>query len=95
MTCGLSKDEIDFLYVLYSHHNISSSHSQNLELLKRMFAKRVGFDAKEVVKNLSNGGYITKVSKKDDKYYISDIKKAIHALSEHGKETTLGRNRPI
>ena len=94
MTCSLSEDEIDFLYVLYSRHCIRSNRSMNIGLLKRIFVKR-DFEVDDVVRKLSNEGYITKVPKSNDKYYISNFKKAVRALSEHGKDTTLGKIRHI
>jgi hypothetical protein len=94
MTCDLSIDEIEFLYVLYSRHCIKSNRSMNLKLLKKIFEQR-NFDIKKIVKTLSNGGYITEVPKSDSKYYISNFKKAVHALSEHGKDTTLGKTRHL
>jgi len=94
MTCNLSQDDIDFLYVLYSRHCIRSNRSLPIELLKRIFVKR-DFDVKDVVKKLSNDGYITQIPKSDGKIYISNFKKAVKALSEHGKDTTLGKTRHI
>ena len=38
---------------------------------------------------------ITKIKKADDKFYISDIKKAVPVLFEHGFNVTKGRVRPI
>jgi hypothetical protein len=52
-------------------------------------------DVDLVMKNLANAWLITKVCKSDDKYYISNFKEAVRILSSRGKETTLGKQRPL
>jgi hypothetical protein len=44
---------------------------------------------------LKNQGYITSIKKKDEKFYISDFKKAVRALSAHDYNVTTGKERPV
>jgi len=44
---------------------------------------------------LLNERYITPINKKELKYYISDMPKAIHALNSHEYSVTQGRKRKL
>ena len=69
---------------------------KNSEQIKKYYIKR-GFsrDFNDAIHTLLKEGYITKIKKTDDKYYISDIKKAVPALFKHGFDVTKGKERPI
>ena len=53
------------------------------------------FKQEDVIKELLSLGYITKIRKKDIKYFISDISKATHALDSHGFPVTKGKVRKL
>lgn len=95
MSCDLSDDDLFILNILYVNRCFSSSSEYNSKLLKKRFDKRgIGvFD--ETIKILLNEGYIATVPKKDEKYYISDRKKAIFALKSHGFNVTTGKIRRL
>ena len=68
-------------------------HSELLcKLYGNKFLTREYLSCKEAVKILLNEGYITKIRKKKDKYYLSDISKAIQTLVSHGYITPDGRS---
>ena len=90
MSCGLSDDEIDVLYFLYHKRSVRSDRTTNSKLLKKIFDRR-HIAVADVLKKLSNEGYITKIPKGDPKYYISNLSKTIRTLNLHGKETNLGK----
>ena len=70
MSCGLSEDDIDVLYTLYHRRSVRSNHSMNSKLLKKIYDRR-HIAVANILKKLSNEGYITKLPKGDSKYYIS------------------------
>lgn len=52
-------------------------------LFERRFPERDRLVFRDAVKILKNSGYIT-VIKKEEKYYISNIKDTVLALADHG-----------
>ena len=66
-------------------------HSELLcKLYGNKFPAREHLLCKEAIKILLNEGYITKIKKKKDKYYLSDINKTIKTLVNHGYITLDG-----
>lgn len=95
MSCGLSKDALSVLYILYSKRCIRSDRGYHCDKLKHVIIKKTTTDFKSIMKELINQGYAAKLSKKEDKYYIPDIKKAILALSSHEFDVTKGKVRKL
>jgi len=111
MPCGLSDDELFILHNLYSSRCVSSSRSKNLKLLEGIYKHRTNDlkrkmqeheieereieDLDRIIHNLVMTGYIAPIKKKDPKYYISDLGKAMHALCEHRYKVTQGRERSL
>ena len=97
MSCGLSDNELFILNFLYKHRNINSNRGQHCKKLEGIFninfSPRPKFE--KAIKTLLNKGYITKIRKKEIKYYISDRKNAIIALGSHGFPVVNGRERPL
>lgn len=87
MSCGLEPPHLFILNVLKSNRCISKSRGFNENKLKGLFIEK--FDTQEykfkrIIQRLLNEGYITKLDKKDTKYYISGLKIAFFALDHHG-----------
>ncbi len=94
MSCGLSEETLFILKRLYTSRCLSSNEGYHSKKLNKIYLKkfpdRGHLSFKKAIKKLLNEGYITKISKKEDKYYISHIPKASFALSGHGYITTKG-----
>jgi len=95
MVCGLADDELFVLYILYSHRNFRADAGYNSKKLQRIYSKKYDRDFGAGTKRLKNQGYITSIKKKDEKFYISDFKKAVRALSAHDYNVTTGKERPV
>ena len=96
MPSDLSEPDIFILNILCSGRCLSSSHSKNSEQIRNYYAKKeFDKDYDDAIRTLLNEGYITKVRKNDDKYYISDIPKTFKILSIHGIEVSKGKKRTI
>lgn len=96
MTCNLTSDELHILNILYINRCFSSSSEYNSDLLKKKFNfKTDAGDFDVSIQLLLNEGYITTVSKRPPKYYISDRKKVIFALKSHGFNVITGKVRPL
>jgi len=94
MSCGLSKDALYILNILYTNRCFASNRGYNSNKLSHICDKKLSSNFKNAIKELKNG-YITPIRKKDLKYYISDIKIAIIAPNSHGYNVTKGRMRPL
>lgn len=94
MSCGLSKDALYILNILYQKRCFAKNRGYNSNKLSHICDKKLYSDFKNAIKELKNG-YITPIPKKDLKYYISNMKKAIFALDSHNYNVTKGRNRPL
>jgi hypothetical protein len=96
MSCNLSDGELYILNILYQRGCLNMAAGKNSKQIEKYYIKR-GFskDYDDAIHTLLNDGYITKIKKSDDKFYISDIKKAVPVLFEHGFDVTKGRVRPI
>ena len=95
MTCGLEPEELHILNVLYGHRCVSEKHSYNLKQISNAFFRKYGKDPNDVADGLAGKGYIALWKKKDKKYYISNIPKAMHALGEHNYNVIQGRYRRL
>jgi len=91
MACELPEESLFILNILYKNRNFAINrgyHSDKLSTLySRKFKGNEFLKFKEAIKRLLNDGYITLIKKKEDKYYISDMKKAVFALTSHGYNT--------
>jgi hypothetical protein len=96
MSCGLDDIDLFILYLLYNDTSFKRSAGYHedklLNILKRKFNKK---DIKKSLKKLQNGGYISKVGKSPEKYFISDFKRAVIALGSHGYNVTKGKTRAL
>jgi hypothetical protein len=95
MVCDLSNGELFILNVLYSNRNFKPDAGYNSKKLEWIFSKKYTQNFDKAIKNLKNLRYITPIKKKDEKYYISDFKKAVAALTAHGYDVTSGKERPL
>jgi hypothetical protein len=95
LSCGLEDYELDILDTLFSRHCFNSNSSFNLKRNYKGYQRRFKKDVVEVAKELSNKGYITRKTKSDPKYYISNREKTREALLLHNHSVVLGRIRPL
>ncbi len=95
MVCDLTNGELFILNILYTNRNFKPDAGYNSEKLKWIFSKKYQQDFDRAIKKLKNEGYITPIRKKDDKFYISDLKKTLVVLTAHGFNVTSGRERPL
>ncbi len=95
MTCGLSDNELFILNLLYQRRNLKPSAGLNSKLIEKIYVQKFSDDFEDVIRNLINAGYLGPIKKKDMKYYISGIPKAIFALKSHGYPVIIGRMRPL
>lgn len=99
LVCDLSDEALFILNYLYINLNLSPSAGQNSDKMAKDFRKQ--FKCKndksfnKNIKMLQNSGYITAISKKTIKYYISDRGMAFKALGDHGYNVTPGKERPL
>lgn len=88
MVCDLTEESLFILNILYKNRSVRSNRGYNSEKLKGLFNKKFSgrdhLSFKDSIKILKNSGYITVIKKKDDKFYISNIKDVVLALSYHG-----------
>ena len=88
MSCGLSEEMLFIPNLLYKSRCFrpdSGYHSEKLgKIYGKKFPARGNLKLKDAIQHLQNEGYITTIKKKKVKYYISDMKRAIFALQEHG-----------
>lgn len=94
MTCGLNKRELFILNALYGDQCIAPNRSFNLGVIAKQFRDKFGENPEDVAKGLKNKGYLTSIPKKDIKYYISNLSKAVSAINQHGGNATEGRILP-
>ncbi len=84
----LSEEMLFILNIFYKRRNLSSERGYHSQKLKKLYGKkfpgREYLKLKDAIKQLQNDGYITTIKKKEEKYYISNIPKAILALQERG-----------
>ena len=94
MSCELPEECLKILEILHKHRNFTSSSGYHSEKLKKIYTKKFSgrgyIPFKDAIKQLLNEGYITIISKKEDKYFISNSKKAAFALLSHGSITSEG-----
>ncbi|NVO66938.1 hypothetical protein HWN36_06365 [Methanofollis tationis] len=94
MSCGLTEETLFILNILDKNRNFKSASGYHSEKLKHLYIRKFpGPDClsfKDAIKILLKEGYITKIKKKEDKYYISDINNAKLALHNHGFTTLQG-----
>lgn len=95
MPTDLSEDALFTLNILYSNRCFRDNRGYNEKKLKKILSKKRSRKYEDIVKELLNQGYITQINKKDIKYYISDIKKAIYALDSNGFPVTKGKMRKL
>lgn len=95
MPCGLSDDELFVLNILYSHKCLKSNAGYHSKKLEHIYIKKFSLKFDRAIKNLLNKGYIASISKKELKYYISDIPSMSFALRSHGYPVTKGKTRPL
>ena len=94
MSCELTEETLFMLNLLYKRRCVNMDKGYHSELLCKLyrskFPAREYLSCKDAIKILLNEGYITKIRKKKDKYYLSDINKAIQTLVSHGYITLGG-----
>lgn len=94
MSCGLTEETLFILNLLYKRRSVRSDKGYHSEKLKKLYIKkfpgRDHLSFKKALKILLNEGYITKIAKKEDKYYISNINMAVSALENHGYAASKG-----
>lgn len=95
MSCGLSFDALLVLNILYSNRCFRDDRGYNSKKLERILTNKVSSNYEDVIKELLGHGYITKIRKKDLKYFISDMPKAIYALDSHEFSVTKGKIRKL
>jgi hypothetical protein len=87
MSCSLPREALFILNLLYKRRCVNIDKGYHSELLCKQhsnkFPTREYPSCKEAIKILLNEGYITKIRKKKDKYYISDMNRAIQTLISH------------
>ncbi len=94
MSCGLGKEELWILNLLYTNRNFTPSSGYNSKKLERIYSRKFT-KIKPHIQALLNEGYISQIRKKDIKYYILDKTKASTALGSHGYNVTMGRERAL
>lgn len=94
MPCELTEEALFIVKLLYKRRSVSSDKGYNSELLRKLynnkFPSREYSPFKKSIKVLLNEGYIAKIPKSKEKYYISDINRAIQTLVNHGYITPDG-----
>ena len=95
MSCSLSFDALLVLNILYSNRCFRDNRGYNSKKLDKILTKKISAKYEDVIKELISHGYITQIKKKDIKYFISDIPKAIYALDSHGFSVTKGKIRKL
>ena len=96
MSCGLSDGELFILNLLYQKGCTNSAAGKNSKQIEHLYIlKHFSKDFNDAIKTLLNEGYITKIKKTDDKFYISDVRIAIPTLFVHGFNVTKGKVRPL
>ncbi|QSZ67000.1 hypothetical protein RJ40_05570 [Methanofollis aquaemaris] len=94
MSSELTEETLFILNLLYKRRSVRSDRGYHSEMLKKLYLKkfpgRDHLSFKKALKILLNEGYITKIAKKEDKYYISNISKAVSALENHGYSASKG-----
>ncbi len=94
MACGLKKEELFILNVLYQHRCVNRNRSKNLGEIANAFRAKFNKDPEDVAKDLISKEYIAPIRKKDIKYYISRMDITCNALNQHGYNATEGRILP-
>jgi len=96
MVCPLSEEETFVLKILVKNRCFGRDRGYHSEKLRnrylRKFPKRRGhmkFD--RCLQNLMNKGYISRVGKSPEKYYVADEAKALIDLGECGVSVPKGR----
>jgi hypothetical protein len=95
MSCGLSYDALLVVYILYRNKCFKYDAGYNSKKLERIISEKTHSNFEQIIKRLLNDGYITQIRKKEIKFYISDIPKAIYAQNEHGFSVTQGKIRKL
>lgn len=83
MACGLSRDQLDFIFYLYHHRCFKSERAKRYEAIKRDLSDKLESDLDDVIKSLLSEGYLAKTKKKGVNYYI-DIGRSKSVLIKHG-----------
>lgn len=83
MTCGLVIEELEILNILRVHFSFSRNKSFDLNHISKAYMSRFKRNPVDIADMLRKKRYITLLSKRDGKYYISDLEATFHALSEH------------
>jgi|BarGraIncu00222A_1022003.scaffolds.fasta_scaffold21017_2 hypothetical protein len=95
MSCGLSYGALLVLEKLYRDHCFGKDKGYHCKKLERIISEKTDSKFDKIIKELLNERYITPINKKELKYYISDMPKAIHALNSHEYSVTQGRKRKL
>jgi hypothetical protein len=95
MSCGLSEDALLALNILYHNRCFRTDRGYNSKKLENILSKKTTSNFGDIVKELLDGRYIAPIKKKDMKYYISDMQKAIFALDLHSFSVTKGKVRKL
>lgn len=94
MSYEITEEALFILNILYKRRNLRSDRGYHSEKLNKIYIKKFSDrehpSFKDAIKILLKEGYITKIRKKEDKYYISDRNKAIQTLQSHGYITLDG-----
>jgi hypothetical protein len=95
MSCGLSDDALQVLYILYHSKCFRDDRGYHSKKLEKIISKKIHSNFEDVIKELKREGHITQIKKKEIKFYISDMPRAIGALNLHGFPVTPGKVRKL
>jgi hypothetical protein len=84
MACGLAEEELEILNILRMNYSFSRNKSFDLRHIAKAYRDRFKKNSADIADQLRKNGYITLLSKRDGKYYISNLEAAFYALGEHG-----------
>jgi len=83
MACGFVIEELEILNILRTHFSFSRNKSFDLNHIAKAYLDRFKKNPVDIADQLRKKGYITLLSKKDGKYYISNLEATFYALGEH------------
>lgn len=95
MSCGLSDDALYVLNILYTSRCFKSDSGYHSKKLEKIISKKTPLKFEDIIKELQRDGYITQIRKKEIKFYISDMSRAIVALNLHSYSVTKGKTRKL
>lgn len=84
MACGLVEEELEILNILRVNCNYSRNKSFDLRHIAKAYRDRFKTNSADIADQLRKKGYITLLSKRDGKYYVSNLEGTFYALGEHG-----------